>query len=280
MHPRNRYRDKHDFAELCRVSPELKEYMTVTPAGKPTLDFSNRRALLLLNRALLLRDYGLKHWDIPEDHLVPPLPGRLDYLHAVKDLAPDTRRVLDIGTGASAIYPILGTREYGWQFVGTEINPDSVKVARAIVQFNPVLRGNIEVRRQEDPASVFAGVVAPQDRFDVSICNPPFYGSREEAEHAGAKKWSKLGRTDRGLSFGGADSELWTAGGELRFLKRMIAESDPFRRQVGWFTTLVSKRGYLDTARHLLDRLPVEMRILPLEQGNKKSRVLAWRYGK
>ena len=278
MHPRNRYRDKHDFRELSRLSPELDQYLTVNATGKLSLDFTQRRALLLLNRTLLLRDYGLTHWDIPADHLVPPLPGRLDYIHALADLVPDARRIMDVGTGASAIYPILGVREYGWEFVGTEVNPQSVKVAEAIVRFTPSLRGKVAIRLQKDRKRMLDGVVGEGEHFDAIMCNPPFYESREEAERAGSKKWKKLGRTDSGLSFGGADSELWTEGGEPAFLRRMIAESRDYHSQVGWFTTLVSKRGYLQPAHQQLDRLAAEVRVIPLEQGNKKSRILAWRY--
>jgi hypothetical protein len=31
-------------------------------------------------------------------------------------------RGLDVGTGASAIYPLLGARVYGWSFLGTDID--------------------------------------------------------------------------------------------------------------------------------------------------------------
>lgn len=279
MHPRNRYRAKHDFAALCRVVPALADYLTRNPAGQVTLDFSKREALLLLNKALLLRDYGLTHWDLPEGHLVPPIPGRLDYLHTLADLHPAARRVLDIGTGASLIYPILAVREYDWSVVGSEVNARSVRVARAIVKFNPVLRNRIEVRQQSSPDCIFSGIVREGEYFDATLCNPPFYESRVAAEAAGSRKWSKLGRTDSGLSFGGADSELWTPGGERSFLRRMIAESVAYGRQVGWFTTLVSKKGYLEEARVALERQSVsEQRVLPLEQGNKRSRILAWTF--
>ncbi|WP_116127928.1 23S rRNA (adenine(1618)-N(6))-methyltransferase RlmF [Lewinella sp. IMCC34183] len=279
MHPRNRYRSPHDFPALCRIVPALEAYLIQTPDGRTSLDFSRREALLHLNRALLLRDYGLRHWDLPDGHLVPPLPGRLDYVHAVADLVPDACRILDIGTGASLIYPILGVREYGWEVVGSEIHPHSLRVARAIVTANLVLRGRIEVREQPQPEHVFAGVVRAGERFSATLCNPPFFPSREAAVRAGQKKWSKLGRQDAGLSFGGADTELWTPGGEVQFLRQLIGESRAVGEQVGWFTTLVSKKGYLETARHQLERLEaVEIRVVPLEQGNKKSRMLAWTY--
>ena len=216
MHAKNRYRDKHDFTALCQLEPELTEYLRTAPDGHTTLDFTANRAVYLLNRTLLKRDYGLQHWDLPTGYLTPAVPGRLDYIHLLADLAPRTKRVLDIGTGASLIYAILGVREYGWKFVGTEVNPRSVKVARAIVQFNTALSG-IEVRQQHLPAQVFTDVLLPCEWFDVSMCNPPFYADRATAVTAGRSKWTKLGKRDRGLTFAGHDAELTTTGGEARF---------------------------------------------------------------
>jgi 23S rRNA (adenine1618-N6)-methyltransferase len=59
----------------------------------------------------------------------------------------------------------------------------------------------------------------------------------------------------------------------------MIRESEAFARQIPWFTTLVSKRGYLRAADNALRRIGVnEVRIIPLEQGNKRLRILAWSF--
>ena len=281
MHPRNRYRTKHDFPALVAQEPRLTDHLLTKPTGEPTLDFGNRRALLLLNRTLLRRDYGLRHWDLPEGHLIPPIPGRLDYIHTLADLigSAEPSRILDIGTGASLIYPILGALEYGWQFVGTDISQRAVKVAGAIAGMNPQLKKRITVRLQRDPQMIFGGVITERDLFAATMCNPPFYESREAAIAAARKKWDKLGRDDAGLNFGGSDSELWTPGGEWQFLLRMIRESPAYAAQVGWFTTLVSKGGYLKSARDHLERLrAAEVKVLPMHQGNKKSRILAWRF--
>ena len=276
MHPHNRYGSPHDFAALATLEPELRDYLTTTPDGRVSLCFSDPRAVYLLNRTLLRRDYGLRHWDLPAGHLVPPVPGRLDYIHLLHDLLPDAKRVLDIGTGASLIYPILGVREYGWQFVATEINRRSLRVAQAIVRANKLR--SIELRSQ-DGSGIVQGGIRDGERFDLTMCNPPFHGSREQAEAAGRAKWRKLGKQARGLTFGGADSELHTPGGEAGFLRRMIAESQHFGGQVRWFTTLVSKVGYLSAARRQLDQLDSnKVRVLPLEQGNKRMRVLAWQF--
>ena len=279
MHPRNRYLSKHDFSDLLSREPGLSDYLITTPAGKTSLDFGEPEALLLLNRTLLKRDYGLAHWDIPRGHLIPPIPGRLDYVHTLADLIGAPANVLDIGTGAGLIYPVLGALEYDWTFVATDIDPKSVKVASAIAAMNKVLRGRVEVRLQRRPDRIFAGVIHLGERYNATLCNPPFYASRAEAEAAGHKKWAKLGRRNTGLSFGGSDGELYTEGGEPEFLRRMIGESVEFRDQVGWFTTLVSKRGYLRTALTALERIGASQRkVIDMKQGNKKSRVLAWSF--
>ena len=278
MHEKNRYRDKHDFAALSQLEPELTDYLREAPAGHTTLDFTAGRAVYLLNRTLLKRDYGLQHWDLPVGYLTPAVPGRLDYIHLLADLMPQIEWVLDIGTGASLIYPVLGVQEYGWHFVATDINARSVKVARAIVQFNPGLRG-VAVRQQDDVNQIFTGILQPKEYFDVTMCNPPFYTDRPAASTASRTKWTKLGKRDRGLTFAGHDAELTTRGGEAQFLRTMIAESSDYRMQVGWFTCLVSKRGYLRAAHQQLNCLRIaEVQVLELAQGNKRMRVLAWRW--
>lgn len=95
------------------------------------LDFKNVNAVRALTTLLLKRDFHLT-WSLPIDHLCPPLPQRLNYIHWIADLlgvpftwpraanaAASTIVGLDIGTGASAIFPLLGQSSYGWRFVGT-----------------------------------------------------------------------------------------------------------------------------------------------------------------
>lgn len=291
MHPRNRYQGPHDFRKLAAVIPELEEYFLQTPDGRLSLDFGHPRAVRLLNAALLKRDYGLQHWDIPVGSLCPGVPGRLDYLHLLAELlegeGPQVQSSgnrpgitgLDLGVGASCIYPILGLREYGWKFVGSEVDEQSIKVARAIIKFNPGLAKSITLRRQPDRNKIFENIIRAGDFFDFSMCNPPFYENAESALAAARRKWKKLGKPDNPtFNFGGQATELWTPGGEPAFLRQMIRESTAYAPQVRWFTTLVSQAGYLKIAQGELDRAKArDVRILPMEQGGKKRRVLAWK---
>jgi 23S rRNA (adenine1618-N6)-methyltransferase len=290
MHSRNRYVQPYDFSDLAGVVPALKAHFITTSAGRISLDFTNPDAVRLLNKALLLRDYDLKHWDIPAGNLCPGVPGRLDYVHVVADLMArpqDAKKGegskvsgLDVGTGASLVYPILAVREYGWRMVGSDVDEASLKVARAIVKFNPGLIKKVSLRRQPDPLAIFRGVIRPGERFDFTMCNPPFFASANEATTAAAQKWEKL-RVDNDeasqLNFGGQANELWTAGGEPDFLRRMIRESADFGGQVGWFTTLVSKKGYLKIAEVEFARLGItDHNVVGIGQGGKIRRILCW----
>ncbi|MCP5854490.1 RlmF-related methyltransferase, partial [Klebsiella pneumoniae] len=68
------------------------------------------------------------------------------------------------------------------------------------------------------------------ERFDLTLCNPPFHASREEATRGSQRKWKNLGKQDPKrklpvLNFGGQNNELWCEGGEIRFVSQLVGES-------------------------------------------------------
>jgi 23S rRNA (adenine1618-N6)-methyltransferase len=295
LHPRNRHRGGYDFVALVRQSPALEPFIRPNPHdGGDTIDFADPAAVTALNRALLQQDYGIRHWEIPAGYLTPPVPGRADYVHHVADLLAEsnlgklprgpTVRVLDVGIGATCIYPIIGVHDYGWDFVGTEIDPVALDAARTVVSSNPLLRGKVELRRQSTPARIFHGVVSTGERFAASICNPPFHASAAEAAAGTQRKVRNLHGAKNAAApvvrnFGGRSHELWCEGGELSFVRQMIAESAQQPTIAGWFTTLVAKRDHLPPLQAALrSARTAEVRIIPMAQGQKQSRILAWRF--
>lgn len=285
MHPRNRFSKAYDFEKLASRIPELTQYLIPSAAGHQTLDFSDPAAIHLLNKALLLSEYGLDFWDLPPGRLVPGVPGRLDYIHAIQDLLIDNKLAtgakvtgLDIGTGASLIFPILGVEEYGWKFIATDIDQESLRAAKAIISFNPGLQKKITLRHQPKATSIFQNIIQPGERITFTMCNPPFFESAAAAQRAAKLKWDKLNKSPESkFSFGGSDKELWTPGGEPAFLRQMIRESASFLEEVTWFTTLVSQKGYLKAAEHELKKARVsKTRIIELDSGNKARRILCW----
>ncbi|RWR48677.1 23S rRNA (adenine(1618)-N(6))-methyltransferase RlmF [Sinirhodobacter ferrireducens] len=287
LHPRNQHREGYDFERLFVRSPELEALTTRNPRGQTTIDFQDPNAVRMLNRALLRTHYDIDFWDIPASFLCPPIPGRVDYVHYLADLLAESNghkiphgpeiKALDIGTGASLVYPLTGRHEYGWDFTGVDIDPVSLKSGREICKRNGL---NIRLRRQNNPEDIFEGVVGPDDIFHVTLCNPPFHASLAEAEEGTRRKWRNLGKgQSAALNFGGQNAELWCPGGEIGFIARMIEQSIAFADQCLWFTCLVSKKDSLKPLCRLLKKAKVaEFKVVEMAQGQKTSRFLAWTY--
>lgn len=283
LHQRNKHTDGYEFVELVKSNPNLKSFVRTNPNGQFTIDFSDQEAVKELNKALLLTYYDVEYWELPEGHLCPPIPGRVDYIHYLADLlevkSSDQIKGLDIGTGANLIYPILGYAEYGWKFVGSEINTDSIASAKHILSQNPHLSAYIKVRRQKKKHKILEGLIQSQERFDFTMCNPPFHSSEEEALKSNQTKSRKLGIKNQ-LNFGGVHSELWCEGGEKTFIEQLLHESTKFQSKVLWFTCLVSKKSNLDT---LLPKFKANkhikaFKVIDMAQGQKKSRFIAWTF--
>ncbi len=283
LHPRNRFRTRYDFPQLIAGSPALAAFVKPNAYGDDSIDYANPQAVKMLNQALLKAAYGLEHWDIPPGYLCPPIPGRSDYLHHLADLISLRRgpavRVLDIGTGANCIYPLIGASEYGWSFVGAEIDLAALRWAKKIIAANPRVAGLIECRLQQSATECFQGIIQPRERFALTLCNPPFHASAAAAAAGTQRKLRNLGEKPSVLNFGGRAGELWCEGGELAFIRRMIAQSVAFADRCEWFTTLVSKSEHLPRLQTSLRQVQAaDVRIIDMAQGQKKSRILAWTF--
>lgn len=280
MHPKNPFIKDYNFDNLITHHPVLKEFVFVNDHGNNSIKFSNNLAVKALNMALLKANYGITYWDIPENNLCPPIPGRLDYLLHVADLLQKTDvKLLDIGTGANLIYPILASRHFNWQCTASEVDLYSIKNAQEIIAKNSSLK-NIELRHQKFKNNILEHIIQPNDVFDVVVCNPPFYKTRSDAERKNQRKVSNLQLDEKDpQNFGGSSNELWYKGGEEAFIKKMASESVPFKKQVKWFTILISQKEHLKNIKRAINKtLPTQVKIVEMEQGNKQSRFIAWTF--
>lgn len=277
MHLRNVHRYGYDFVKLAESHPALESHFTKTPDGATTIDFSKASSILEFNTALLKYHYNVKYWKLPAGSLYPPIPGRADYIHHVADLiGKGKKHGLDIGCGASAIYPILGSAIYDYKMVGSDVDEKSITHAKD----NTLKNDAIEIRHQEDRSNILKGIILENEKYDFVMCNPPFYSSAEEAEKENLKKQRKLGTTEESRNFAGMAHELWCNGGEALFVKRLIKESVDFKDQVGWFTSLLSKKQNVSKLEKQAKKLKAEVQVIPMKTGNKESRILAWRFSK
>ena len=294
LHPRNKHSGRYDFKQLIDCCPELAAFVAPNPYGDDSIDFANPDAVRALNRALLKQIYGITGWDLPAQYLCPPIPGRADYLHHLADLLADSNggvipfgdaiRVLDIGIGANCVYPLIGHSEYGWHFVGTDIDRTALACAQKTVDANSGHRDAIELRFQASRLAVFKGALKADELFDLTMSNPPFHATMDDAIAGTERKWKNLGKAPAGdeaplLNFGGQSAELCCAGGEEGFVSRMIAESVLISNSCLWFTTLVSKATSLPTVYRALKTAGVQdSRTIEMAQGQKKSRIVAWSF--
>jgi len=292
LHPRNRHRERYDFKQLIESCPELSPFVALNAYNDESIDFFNPAAVKMLNKALLKYYYDVENWDIPQHYLCPPIPGRADYIHYMADLLsscnngkiPEGQQIkcLDIGVGANCVYPLIGNKEYAWSFIGSDIDAVSIESSMKIVALNPVLQGKITFRLQPNSKNIFQGIIQKDEYIDVSICNPPFHASAAEAQSVSLQKLSNLkGKriSNSQLNFGGQNAELWCEGGEERFVNDMIFQSKQFGSQCFWFSSLVSKSSHLNSLYYALEKVKATaIKTIPMGQGNKISRIIAWTF--
>ncbi|MCL1124034.1 23S rRNA (adenine(1618)-N(6))-methyltransferase RlmF [Shewanella surugensis] len=303
LHSRNVHNVGYDFPSLIKDSPDFEQYVRPNHYGDLSIDFSDPMAVKALNKALLKQFYHIDYWDIPEGFLCPPIPGRVDYIHHVADLlsvegkVPKGHKVkaLDIGTGANAIYPLLGIQTYGWQFTASDIDILAIDNVVKIINKNTIIKGKLALRLQDKPDNIFQSVIQPNDRFNVTLCNPPFHASLAEANAGNERKVKNLAinrskknhsdvvkaseTSQVALNFGGQNAELWCEGGERQFLQRMINESKNFSQQCQWFTSLISKKDNLISCHKILkDVKAQQIKVIEMKQGNKQTRILCWSF--
>ncbi|TYA71591.1 23S rRNA (adenine(1618)-N(6))-methyltransferase RlmF [Seonamhaeicola marinus] len=285
LHPNNKHNSGYNIDTLCQSYPELSSFVFENQYKTKTIDFGNPKAVKALNTALLFKYYNVRFWEFPDENLCPPIPGRVDYLHYVNDVLHDSEiskdvKVLDIGTGASCIYPILGHAVYNWKFAGSDIDEVSLRYAQEIINKNN-LNEHISLRFQKESRYILKGLLTETDRFSVAICNPPFYKSEQEAINATTRKLKGLGQTSDRLTrnFAGKHNELWCRGGELSFLKNYTYESSLFKEQCLWYSSLVSKKDHIRPIKVALKKLnATSIKVINMGTSNKQSRIIAWSF--
>ena len=270
----------------------MKKYVKPNKFGVDSVDFSNLLAVKLLNKAILKHYYGIESWEFPNENLCPPIPGRANYIHHIADLLGESNfgaipfgdkiTCLDVGLGASCIYPIIGVTEYDWKFIGSDIDPKSIASAQNIVNSNSSLKDKVECRLQKNPKDVFRGIIGKEDKIDLTICNPPFHSSIEDAQKGTRRKIKNLSgkkiKTPE-LNFAGIGNELICDGGEYQFIQNMIGESKKFSKNCYWFSTLVSKQSNLKGIYKILEKIEAnQIKTIPMGTGNKSTRMVAWTF--
>ncbi|GAA5839161.1 hypothetical protein JCM9279_002613 [Rhodotorula babjevae] len=297
---RNPYATPVDYAQLAQAVPALAPFLRPARDGRQTIDFRDDAAVRALNAALLKRDFGLD-LILPHDRLCPAVPSRLEYVLFVLHLALATLDRLesstssrplvglDIGTGASAIYPLLAMRtlepppvslldkakvDAPLRMLATDIDAHSLEYARKNVRANDLVQDVSLCEVEPDGALFPLEVVEAADTIDFVMCNPPFYSSQDEIDSSLAAK-----EIEPFAKCTGAENEMITPGGEVAFVSRMIEESLKLgRSRIRWFTSLLGKYSSLSPLVELLKSKEIfnyHVHALP-PHGHTVRWVLAW----
>lgn len=288
MHAQNPYNARYDLKRLAKHHPKLEDFIVLNPSNEETIDFSNSDAVYELNKSMLLADFKLDTYDLPMGYLIPPIPGRLEYLLHIQEFLSEKfsigkttkLRGLDIGSGANGIYCILAAQQFNWSMVGSECDINAVEISNSNVSQTKSLKNKIEIRHQENKSFLFKNIIQTSEQFDFMVCNPPFHTSKDDAFRGSQRKLNNLGRefdkNQIALNFEGQANELWCNGGEALFIKRLIKESILFKEQVKLFSTLVSKTDSLASIHKQLTKANANSFVIPMDLGNKKSRIVLW----
>ncbi|KAF7732015.1 hypothetical protein EC973_007120 [Apophysomyces ossiformis] len=203
---------------------------------------------------------------------------RLNYILWLQDLMdetlPEQEEIagIDIGVGASCIYPLLGcASRRNWTFLGTDIDKRSIRYARENVKRNG-LDSRITIKHNDNPERIF---LLDEDRtYHFCMCNPPFYSSQEEIEEGLRNK-----ELEPSAVCTGSDNEMVTAGGEYGFIKRMINESVTYKTRIKWYTSMI---GQKKTIKPLVDLLKsnniTNYLVTDFCQGRTKRWGIAWSF--
>ncbi|KAJ5145958.1 uncharacterized protein N7515_000522 [Penicillium bovifimosum] len=295
---RSLYKNEVDFAALALQSRDFAKHLK--PNGQ--LDFNDPAAIRQLTTTLLEQDFGLKV-EIPDDRLCPPY--RLNYILWLQDLIDSTAGGLHEGydkgrevvgldmyvkkqslvhlavigysnrvaveQDASAYIPCWVAR------LGNSGNVDenNIRTAQHNVALNN-LDSRIQLVKSAPAGPLFPLDQIGQETLDFTMCNPPFYTSRDELVRSAEEK--------KRVPFSactGAEVEMVTDGGEVAFVKRMVDESLQSRTRIQWYTSMFGK---LSSVSVILEKLIKHdnhnFAVTEFDQGGKTKRwAVAWSWG-
>ncbi|NXN98631.1 MET16 methyltransferase, partial [Rhinopomastus cyanomelas] len=283
MHARNRYKDKPpDFAFLAGKYPAFRQHVHTTLTGRVSLNFKDPEAVRALTCTLLKEDFGLTI-DIPVERLIPTVPLRLNYIHWVEDLIGHQeaekqvlRRGIDIGTGASCIYPLLGATLNGWYFLATEVDDMCFNYAKKNVEQNNLSELIKVVKVPQKTLLMDALKEESEIVYDFCMCNPPFFANQLEAK--GVNSRNPRRPPPSSVNTGGI-TEIMAEGGELEFVKRIIHDSLQLKKRLRWYSCMLGKKCSLAPLKEEL-RIQGVPKVTHTEfcQGRTMRWALAWSF--
>lgn len=148
--------------DAVEIFPELGKYLD----GRGRLDFSNRRARILYNKAIARALFGLEIEYHPRGLVTTPISRYL----FLRTFLRGGERVLEIGTGHTAMMALLAEKLFNCDVAATELDDEFFEYARRNVG-----RNNAKIRLLKSNGGIIRGVVPGEEMFDAIFSAPPYY---------------------------------------------------------------------------------------------------------
>ncbi|XP_063934505.1 RNA N6-adenosine-methyltransferase mettl16-like [Zophobas morio] len=173
-------------------------------------------------------------------------------------------------TGASCIYPLLGSKLFGWHFRASD---RCAKLALKNVTANK-LENRISLVLVDEDDPPLLKLVDQANRYHFCVCNPPFFNSKEEQESTHLRQTKPLSDNP------GKEHEAVTRGGELEFIEKLLQDSLTLKKTIIWYTSLVGKkRSFLSIVKRLKGlREVTTIKWTQFTQGKTTRWAVAWSF--
>ncbi|WP_148882993.1 methyltransferase domain-containing protein [Thermococcus aciditolerans] len=148
--------------EAVKLFPELNDYLD----ERGRLDFSNREARILYNKAIAKALFGLEIEYHPRGLVTTPVSRYL----FLKTFLRGGERVLEIGTGHTAMMALIAERLFKCDVTATELDEEFFEYARRNIE-----RNGAGVKLIRSNGGIIRGVIPEGERFDVIFSAPPYY---------------------------------------------------------------------------------------------------------
>ena len=183
---------------------------------------------------------------------------------------------LDVGVGASAIYPLLAcaTRP-SWRMVGTDVDAISLEFAGGNVGGNG-LGKKVRLALSTTEAKLIPLEMLGLEGLDFVMTNPPFYSSQAEMLASYGNKTAPPSAICTG-----SENEMICPGGDVGFVSRLLDESLQLQDRVQWYTAMLGKLSSLQQiVAKLKERRINNFAVTCLQAGHKTKRwAVAWSFG-
>ncbi len=246
--------------EAAEFHKPLKQYMDSN--GK--IDLGNADALTEYNKAIAIKLADLK-LNVPKGFLIPTICLRYAYVRIIHEIFGNKPiKILEIGTGASAVLAMLSAKIYKSYVTATEIHLKSLESARENIQNNK-LTDYIDI--VQSSGGIIKKVIDPSLNFDVLITYPPIYPKSDINKYDNKNLQNKRG-------FRGTKSEMIGGGGDgFEFTRKLIHEFLE-TKNIAHLSILFIKKKHMERATNILSKRGIDVNVIKLKAGTRIRYIL------